>query len=47
MHFSVYYINSLVTPDAKEPISYYLEDKHYVYFGKNLGGANYIFISDY
>lgn len=47
MHFSVYYINSVVAPDQKEPIQYYLEDKDYVYFGKNLGAANYIFISDY
>ncbi len=47
MHFSVYYVNSLVTPDAKQPISYYLEDKDYVYFGKKLGGSNEIFVSDY
>lgn len=24
-----------------------MEDKDYIYFGKNLGSANYIFISDY
>lgn len=47
VHFSVYYVNALIAPEDQIAVTYYLEDKDYIYFGKNLGSANYIFISDY
>ena len=47
VQFSVYYINALILPGSQVPVTYYLADRDFVYFGTRLSGANTIFVSDY
>ncbi len=47
VQYSVYYINKLILPGSHTPVTEYLVDNNFIKFGKIMGGANNIFISDY
>ena len=40
VHFSIYYVNTLITPGSQPAISYYMQDTNFIYFGSQLGASH-------
>lgn len=46
-NFNYYFVNTIINPQDKQYISYYIEDKNYFQFTKTLGMTANMFISSY